>query len=89
MEEQRYKILVLSGGDDVARGRKDKIICPLCQFEYIHYFGVTSYYYVKQLEDEYTMCTCPSCNKTFWHNRKRSVEMYGDDEVEFKGNVCF
>ena len=73
----------------MARGRKDRIICPLCKFEYIQEFGVTSYYYVKQLEDEYTKCTCPSCNETFWHNSKRSIEKYEDDEFVFVGNTCY
>ena len=73
----------------MARGRKDKIICPLCNHEYTKIFGVTSYYYVKQLEDEYTVCTCPSCNKSFWHNGKRSVEKYDNDEADFVGNTCF
>lgn len=71
------------------RGRNERIICPHCNFEYIESFGITSYYYVKQLEEKFTECTCPSCNKSFWHNSKHSIEKYDDDEAVFCGNVCF
>lgn len=71
------------------RGRNQKIKCPYCKFEYIKNFGITSYYYVKQLDDEYTICSCPSCNKSFWHNSRQSIEKYDDDEAVFCGNACY
>lgn len=73
----------------MARGRREKIICPLCKHEYTKYFGIISYYYVKQLDGEYTEVICPSCNKSFWHNHKQSIEKYDDDDVEFRCNVCY
>ena len=63
----------------------EKAICPHCNFKHEQHVGY-KYYYVKQLKDTFTVCVCPSCNKEFWHNGKRSAEIMDDDEAVLQEN---